>query len=102
MMANNNILLPSSGKPTVSPTQDMVLGIYYLTAEKNISADKNKCKGAGMNFYNFDDALSAYESGVVDLHAKINVRSENSERINTTIGRIIFNQTIKQIVEAKN
>ena len=98
MLANNNILLPASGRTTVTPTQDMVLGIYYLTVEKPGSADPNICKGAGMNFYNFHDAISAYEVGVVDLHAKINVRDEKNIRINTTVGRIVFNQTIKDII----
>lgn len=99
MMSTNNILLPASGKPTITPTQDMVLGIYYLTIDKTGSDDPNICKGANMSFYSFDDALAAYESGVVDLHAKITVRDENNQKINTTIGRIILNQTIKKSLE---
>ena len=101
MMAFNNILLPASGKPTITPTQDMVLGIYYLTVEKPNSDDSNVCKGAGMNFYSFQDAIAAYEAGVLDLHAKVNVRDENSKRIPTTVGRVIFNQTIRGTFEAQ-
>lgn len=101
MMAFNNILLPASGKPTITPTQDMVLGIYYLTVEKPGADDQRVCKGAGMNFYNFKDAIAAYEAGVVDLHARINVRDENNKRISTTVGRIIFNQTIKDTFDVK-
>ncbi len=101
MMAFNNILLPASGKPTITPTQDMVLGIYYLTVEKPNSNDPNVCKGAGMNFYSFRDAIAAYEAGVLDLHASINVRDENGKRVATTAGRIIFNQTIRDTFEIR-
>ena len=101
MMAFNNILLPASGKPTITPTQDMTLGIYYLTVEKPASDDPKVCKGAGMNCYSFEDAIAAYEAGVLDLHARINVRDENSKRINTTVGRIILNQTIREALETK-
>ncbi len=100
MLACNNILLPASGKPTVTPTQDMVLGIYYLTVEKPNPEDAAKCKGAGMNFYSFNDAIAAYEVGILDLHAKINARDENGTRIHTTVGRIIFNQAIRDIIGA--
>ena len=101
MMEFKNILLPASGKPTITPTQDMVLGIYYLTVEKPGSEDPKICKGAGMNFYSFQDAIAAYEAAVLDLHAKINVRDENSKRINTTVGRIIFNQTIRETFDIR-
>lgn len=99
MLATNNILLPASGKPTITPTQDMVLGIYYLTIEKKESSDPKVCKGSGMIFYSFDDATAAYEAGVIDLHAKITVRDDNGQKLNTTVGRIIFNQTIRRVVE---
>ncbi|MBI3309163.1 MAG: DNA-directed RNA polymerase subunit gamma [Candidatus Melainabacteria bacterium] len=99
IMSTNNILLPASGKPTVTPTQDMVLGIYYLTADKTGSSDPKVCKGAGMSFYSFDDALSAFENGVIDLHAKINARGDDGKRITTTVGRIILNQTIRDNLE---
>lgn len=93
MMSTNNALQPSTGKPIITPTQDMVLGIYYLTLD-NPKANK----GAGMTFYSFDDALSAYEAGVAELHAKIIVRDENGQLIETTAGRIIFNKIVRQSV----
>jgi DNA-directed RNA polymerase subunit beta' len=93
MMATNNVLQPSTGKPIITPSQDMVLGIYYLTLD-----NPHATKGAGMKFYSFDDALSAYDSGVIDLHAKVIVRDENHQLIETTAGRIIFNKTVRQAV----
>jgi DNA-directed RNA polymerase subunit beta' len=99
MLATNNILSPASGKPTITPTQDMVLGVYYLTVEKNNASDPAQCKGANMYFYSFNDARAAFEAGVVDLHAKIFVRDESAKRIQTTVGRIIFNQTIREVLE---
>ncbi len=90
MLATNNVLLPATGLPAITPTQDMVLGIYYLTLD-NPNADK----GAGMTFYSFDEALSAYEVGIIDLHAKILVRDDEGELMETTAGRIIFNKTLR-------
>ena len=102
MLANNNILLPANGKPTITPTQDMVLGIYYLTVDKPNSNDPAVCKGANMSFFNFQDAIAAYEADVVDLHATIQVRDDSGKRLETTVGRIIFNQVVADIVESKN
>ncbi|MCK4461779.1 MAG: DNA-directed RNA polymerase subunit beta', partial [candidate division Zixibacteria bacterium] len=87
MLASNNILLPSSGRPIAVPSQDMVLGCYYLTKIKDSAT------GEGMGFYSVDEALSAYEAGHVDLHASINVR-RNGQMLNTTPGRLIFNNTL--------
>ncbi len=98
MLASNNILLPATGKPTITPTQDMVLGIYYLTIEKPGSDDPKICKGAGMRFVNLADARAAYESGVVDLHAKIKVRDDDGQMVETTPGRVIFNQVVREAV----
>ena len=89
MLATNNILAPATGKPIITPTQDMVLGIYYLTIEKN---EDQPSKGF---FYNFNDAISALEAGVINLHDKITVRDENGNRIETTVGRILFNETVR-------
>jgi DNA-directed RNA polymerase subunit beta' len=100
MLASNNILLPATGKPTITPTQDMVLGIYYLTIEKQGSDDPKVCKGAGMRFVNMADATAAYEAGVVDLHAKIKVRDMNETVIETTPGRIIFNEVLRGAITA--
>lgn len=71
MMACHNILSPATGKPIIAPSQDMVLGCYYLTAENPAAT-----KGAGTYYANLDDALRAYEQKLVDLHAYIWVRFE--------------------------
>ncbi len=89
MLATNNILAPATGKPIITPTQDMVLGMYYLTILKNPEMEP---KGY---FYNFQDAISALEVGVIDLHDKIVVRDEHNDRIETTAGRIIFNEAVR-------
>ncbi|MGE0201495.1 MAG: DNA-directed RNA polymerase subunit gamma [Candidatus Melainabacteria bacterium] len=93
MLATNNVLHPATGKPIITPTQDMVLGIYYMTIDNPYAT-----RGKGMKFYSFDDALSAYESGVVELHAKILVRDEQGDMLETTPGRILFNNTVRQSV----
>ncbi len=95
MLASNNILLPATGKPTITPTQDMVLGIYYLTIDNPGSDDPKVCRGAGMRFCSMNDARAAFEVGVVDLHAKIEVRDVNGQMLETTPGRIIFNEVIR-------
>ncbi|MGB9791427.1 MAG: DNA-directed RNA polymerase subunit beta', partial [Thermacetogeniaceae bacterium] len=87
MLSSHNILNPKDGRPVVAPTQDMVLGCYYLTI------DKKGAKGEGKCFKDFEEALYAYESGVIDLHALIKVRV-NGELVETTVGRLIFNQVI--------
>lgn len=98
MLASNNILLPATGKPVITPTQDMVLGIYYLTIEKAGSDDPKQCRGAGMRFVSLGDARSAYEAGILDLHAKIHVRDVNGETLTTTPGRILFNEVVRSAV----
>ncbi len=92
MLATNNILAPATGKPIITPSQDMVLGMYYLTIIKN---PEMPVKGY---FYNFQDAISALEVGVIELHDKIVVRDEKGERIETTVGRIIFNETVRKAI----
>ncbi len=98
MLASNNILLPATGKPVITPTQDMVLGIYYLTIDKAGSDDPKVCRGAGMRFVSMADARAAFEAGVVDLHAKIKVRDVNAAMIETTPGRIIFNEVVRTAI----
>ncbi len=100
MLASNNVLLPATGRPTITPTQDMVLGIYYLTIDKPGSDNPKICKGAGMRFFSLAEARSAYEVGVVDLHAKIKVRDIDGTTIDTTPGRIIFNEAIREALIA--
>ena len=97
MLAANNLLKPSDGKPVTVPTQDMVLGSYYLTL------DKDGEKGEGKVFRDVDEVIMAYQTGVIALHAKIKVRREGvfngkkiSQLIDTTVGRIIFNRPIPQ------
>ncbi len=97
MLAANNLLKPSDGKPVAVPSQDMVLGSYYLTLEIPGS------KGEGKVFRDVDEARLAYDAGVLDLHAKIKVRitkeidgEKKSKIIDTTLGKIIFNDPIPQ------
>ena len=92
MLATNNILAPANGKPIITPTQDMVLGIYYLTILKDPDAP---VKGY---FHDFMDAISALELGKIKLHDKIIVRDDKGERIETTAGRIVFNETLRKSV----
>ncbi len=87
MISKNNILNPKDGRPVVTPTQDMVLGSYYLTTIED------GAKGEGKIFANYEEALHAYEHNVVALHAKIKCRIED-RIIETTIGRLIFNYEV--------
>ena len=108
MLSANNLLAPKDGRPIVVPTQDMVLGSYYLTIEKSGG------KGEGRIFSSTDEAIMAYENGDVILHSMVKVRmsktsgkkGSNGDKlfdskkdykiITTTIGRILFNETIPQ------
>ncbi|MCX8031036.1 MAG: DNA-directed RNA polymerase subunit beta' [Thermodesulfovibrionales bacterium] len=87
MMSVNNLLSPANGKPIVVPSQDMVLGVYYLTKQKSGALGENKL------FADREDVLQAYYSGIVDEHAKIKVRM-NGEIVETTAGRIIFSEIL--------
>ena len=89
MLSSNNILNPKDGAPVVTPTQDMVLGCYYLTLERKGAA------GEGHTFSSPDEAMMAYELGQVALQAKVNVRMDG-ERRETTVGRIIFNDRLPE------
>ncbi|TYP50878.1 DNA-directed RNA polymerase subunit beta' [Thermosediminibacter litoriperuensis] len=97
MLSANNMLKPADGKPVVTPTQDMVLGVYYLTIERDGE------KGEGKYFSSPEEVVLAYNMGEVSLHAKINVRitkeidgKKRSKIITTTPGRIILNECIPQ------
>ena len=90
MLATNNILAPANGKPIITHSQDMVLGLYYLTILKD---PDQEVKGY---FYSFQDAISALEAKVITLHDKIVVRDEKGKRIETTVGRIIFNEAVRK------
>ena len=97
MLSANNLLKPQDGKPVTVPTQDMVLGSYYLTV------DKDNDLGEGKVFASPEEARMAYDNGYVSLHAKIKVRMtrivdgvEKSKLIDTTVGKLIFNEAIPQ------
>ena len=97
MLSTNNILALKDGKPITTPTQDMVLGSYYLTLDR-----KDKLKGDGSIYRNFDEMFHAYESGFLHLQSHVSVRryiDENDKRgkiVPSTVGRFIVNEFIPQ------
>jgi DNA-directed RNA polymerase subunit beta' len=104
MLATKNLLKPANGEPIISPSKDMVLGVYYLTMEID-----QEFKGDGRAFTDIDEVLMAYEMGQVDIHAHIKIQSqtwydENNSRmdepevrlIDTTVGRVIFNNALTE------
>ncbi len=95
MLATNNILAPATGKPIIAASQDMVLGMYYLTLMDEEDDDVPQ-----RYFYSFEDAIAAHETGVIKLHDRITVRDEHGERLETTVGRIIFNETVRNAILA--
>ena len=97
MLSANNLLKPQDGKPVTVPTQDMILGSYYLTI------DEAGVKGEGMIFKDEDEAMMAYQNGDISIHAKIKIRYEKEldgkmykKLIETTIGKVIFNNIVPQ------
>lgn len=100
MMSTNNILSPANGEPIIVPTQDVVLGLYYMTCER-VNA-----KGEGMIFTDVNEVRRAYETGAVDLHAKISVRitetdiskpegeRETTRIVSTTVGRALLSELL--------
>ncbi|MBN1217407.1 MAG: DNA-directed RNA polymerase subunit beta' [Anaerolineae bacterium] len=95
MLASRNLLLPSNGEPVVSPTKDMVLGVYYLTLAENGK------KGEGKIFADIDEVILAYSLGKVDIHAKIKLlhyteKSRRTKPIDTSVGRAIFNSALPE------
>ncbi len=101
MLASHNILNPANGSPITVPSQDMVLGLYYMTKMRKSDKDYT-ARGEGMTFYSPEEVEIAYNEGRVDLHATIKVRTEdldeNSEvvtkLIETTVGRVLFNKVV--------
>lgn len=101
MIGSSNILGPKDGKPIVTPSQDIVLGNYYLTKEATFAEN---ARGTGMAFINSDDAITAYENGVIDLHAVIAVKASafgdkhdfagKDGYLITTAGKLIFNEIL--------
>ncbi|MGB0651385.1 MAG: DNA-directed RNA polymerase subunit beta' [Rhodothermales bacterium] len=90
MLSSHNILSPAHGGPITVPTQDMVLGLYYMTKAANGE------KGEGMRFSSMGEARQAYDQGVVVLHAKVQVRLDDGSTIDTTMGRILFNEIVPE------
>ncbi len=104
MLSSHNILNPQNGTPVTLPSQDMVLGLYYITKGKK-SNDKEKIKGEGMTFFSMDEVIIAYNENKVDLHAAIkvrtHVRSGNDlvqKIVDTTVGRVLFNMHVPKEV----
>ena len=101
MLASHNILNPQNGTPITLPSQDMVLGLYYISKGKK-STPTEKVRGEGKAFYSNEEVIIAYNEGVVDLHAwikvKANIRNTDGllehKLIDTTVGRVIFNQHV--------
>ncbi len=87
MLSSQNILNPKDGRPVVTPTQDMVLGSYYLTMEKE------SVKGAGSLFADLDEGEMAYQAGEVDLHARVHMVFDGQRRT-STLGRFLFNAAL--------
>ena len=101
MLASHNILNPQNGTPITLPSQDMVLGLYYITKGKK-STETDKVRGENKVFYSAEEVMIAYNEKVVDLHAwirvKANIRNADGllehKLIETTVGRVIFNQNV--------
>ncbi|OFW32500.1 MAG: DNA-directed RNA polymerase subunit beta' [Candidatus Aquicultor primus] len=100
MLSANNLLSPANGRPLVTPTQDMVLGVYYLTAHREGRL------GAGKIFGSVEEAILAHEANEVDLQSMIELRAKNAKnersRLETTVGRIIFNRALPDDFEYIN
>ena len=91
MMSTNNILSPATGRPVIGPTQDIVLGCYYMTRERQ------GVMGEGMSFGSFDEVRIAYDLGALDLHASIKVRLDG-ETVTTTTGRMLLYEIVSDEV----
>ena len=96
MLSTNNILVPSSGRPIVTPTQDMVIGLYYLTAHKE------GAQGEGRYFGSIDEVRHAYNADAVSLHAMITLRQSDGSRLETTPGRLFFNSILPEDMDYYN
>ncbi len=104
MLASHNILNPQNGTPITLPSQDMVLGLYYMTKPKK-TTDTEVVRGQGKTFYNIDEVVIAYNENIVDLHANIKIKTNvrvdgklEKKIIDTTVGRVLFNQFVPEEV----
>jgi DNA-directed RNA polymerase subunit beta' len=101
MLASHNILNPANGAPVTVPSQDMVLGLYYMTKER-FSTPEVKVKGEGLTFYSPEEVTIAFNEEKVDLNAGIKVRTKDIDEkgnqvtkiIKTTVGRVLFNEVV--------
>ena len=91
MLGSHNILNPANGAPITVPSQDMVLGLYYITKQRD------NAKGNGMSFYGPEEVIIAHNERIVDMHTKIKVRIDG-KMIDTSVGRVIFNQVVPKEV----
>ncbi|MBR2675200.1 MAG: DNA-directed RNA polymerase subunit beta' [Mogibacterium sp.] len=101
MLSVNNILAPKDGSPITVPTQDMILGSYYLTYEGSEERDREAEKGDGKCFSDYDEMIMAYNAGIIGIHAKVKVRryayeGDAGQLVESTVGRFIFNQGLPQ------
>jgi DNA-directed RNA polymerase subunit beta' len=101
MLSVNNILAPKDGSPITTPTQDMILGSYYLTHEGQEIRNTSAEKGEGKIFCDYDELLMAYQTGAIGVHAKVKVRrklnaNDRGQLVESTVGRFIFNEEIPQ------
>ncbi len=90
MLSSNNIMKPATGDPVASPSQDIILGCYYLTRVKDNAI------GTGKVFSSFNEALLAHEFGNIEINALVKVKNAKNEFIETSTGRIIFNETLPE------
>ncbi|MDI9338025.1 MAG: DNA-directed RNA polymerase subunit beta' [Alphaproteobacteria bacterium] len=105
MLASHNILNPQNGTPITLPSQDMVLGLYYISKIKR-SSDTEKVKGEGKTFYGMQEVIIAYNERQVDLHASIHVKVRIKDQdntlvhkiIETSVGRVLFNQHVPESI----
>ncbi|MCY4778041.1 DNA-directed RNA polymerase subunit beta' [Sphingobacterium sp. UT-1RO-CII-1] len=105
MLASHNILNPANGSPVTVPSQDMVLGLYYITKGRK-STPEHPVRGEGMTFYSPEEVIIALNENEIDLHAYIKVKTRNRSKdgqfsdyiIDTTVGRVIFNQIVPEEV----
>ena len=103
MLASHNILNPANGSPITVPSQDMVLGLYYMTKQK-VSTDEIRVKGEGLTFYSPEEVVIAYNENKVDLNATIKVKTKDLDSdnqlvdkiIDTTVGRVLFNEKVPE------
>ena len=103
MLGSHNILNPANGSPVVVPSQDMVLGLYYMTKLKKSTKDY-KVKGEGITFYSAEEVIIAYNEKRVELNAEIKIKTKDFNEagelvyqiITTTVGRVIFNEQVPE------